>query len=147
MENLQIYAIYKTMAEGINMGRKSPWSKDYLKKLYDQVVSYSKVAALYALKTEGQQAMIEAMAAYNMFKYPVVYIYIHYHFGSFEDLGMRDGDISSYMMMYMSSVKYFTQSMMDGMMKQSIFDFDKKNEIAPALVEICREVLFIENNV
>ena len=132
------------MAEGNNMGRRSPWSKDYLKSLYTKVDSYCKIATLHALKTEGQQVAMEAMAAYNMFKYPVVYIYIHYHFGKFEDLGMKGGDISSYMM-YVSMVQHFTKGMMEGMLEQPVFDFDKKNELAPALVEICREVLYIEN--
>lgn len=133
------------MAEGINMGRKSPWSKNHLKDLYDKVNSYCKVATLYALQTEGQQVAMETMCAYNMFKYPVVYIYIHYHFGQFEDLGMQGDDISSYLM-YVSMVKHFTQGMMDGMLEQTVFDFDKENEIAPALIAICKEVIFIEDN-
>lgn len=148
MADLHIYIrnLYKIfMAEGINMGRRSPWSKDYLKKLYNKVESYCKAAAVYALATEGQQVAIETMAAYNMFKYPVVYIFIHYHFGKFEDLGMQGGDISSYIM-YVSMVKQSTQIMMDGMLEQTVFDFDRDNEIAPALVEICREVIFIEDN-
>lgn len=133
------------MTEGINMGRKSPWSKEYLKNLYTKVDSYCKVATLHALKMEGQQVAMETMAAYNMFKYPVVYIFIHYHFGKFEDLGMQGGDISSYMMS-VSMVKHFTKGMMDGMLEQTVFDFDKRNEIAPALIEICKEVIFIEEN-
>lgn len=133
------------MAEGINMGRKSPWTKDYLMNLYNRVDSYCKLATMYALKNEGQQVAMETMAAYNMFKYPVVYVFIHYHFGKFEDLGMQGNDISSYMM-YVSMVKHFTQGMMEGMMEQTVFDFDKKNEIAPALVDICREVIYIEDN-
>lgn len=133
------------MAEGISMGRRSPWSKEYLKSLYIKVDSYCRVATLHALKTEGQQVAMETMAAYNMFKYPVVYIYIHYHFGKFEDLEMQGSDISSYMM-YVSMVKHFTKGMMDGMLEQTVFDFDKRNEIAPALIEVCKEVIFIEEN-
>lgn len=133
------------MAEGINMGRRSPWTKEYLINLYNRVDSYCKLATMYALKNEGQQVAMETMTAYNMFKYPVVYIFIHYHFGKFEDLGMQGNDISSYMM-YVSMVKHFTQGMMEGMMEQTVFDFDKKNEIAPALIDICREVIYIEDN-
>ncbi len=133
------------MAEGFNMGRKSPWSKDYLNKLYNKVDTYCKAATLYALETESQQVAMETMAAYNMFKYPIVYIFIHYNFGKFEDLGMQGSDISSYMM-YASMVKHFTQGMMDGMLEQTVFSFDRDNEIAPALIEICKEVIFIENN-
>lgn len=133
------------MAEGINMGRRSPWSKDYLEKLYHKVNSYCKVVTLYALKAGGQKVAMETMAAYNMFKYPVVYIFIHYHFGKFEDLGMQGGDISSYIM-YVSQVKHFTQSIMHVMLEQSVFDMDRDNEIAPALMGICKEVIFIEDN-
>lgn len=134
------------MAEGTNMGRKCPWSKDYLEKLYKKVDTYCKYVTLYTLKTEGQQAAIETMAAYNIFKYPVVYIYIHYHFGKFEDLGMKSNDISSYMMMYGVMAKHFTQGIMDGILEQNVFGFDKNNEISPALVEVCKEVIFIEDN-
>lgn len=133
------------MEAGLNMGRKSPWPKDYLENLYNRVDSYCKIATLHALKSEGQQAAMETMAAYNMFKYPIVYIYIHYHFGKFEDLEMRRNDISSYMM-YLSMAKHFTQGMMEGMLEQTVFDFDKKNVIAPALVDVCKEVIFIEDN-
>lgn len=133
------------MTVGFNMGRKSPWSKNYIESLYHKVDSYCKVATLHAFKTEGQKAAMDTMAAYNMFKYPVVYIYIHYHFGNFEDLGMNSGDISSYMM-YVSLVKHLTQGMMDGMLENIVFDFDRQNEIAPALIEVCKEVLFIEDN-
>ena len=88
---------------------------------------------------------METMAAYNMFKYPAVYVFIHYHFGKFEDLGMDKNDISSYMM-YLSMVKHFTKGMMDGMIEQTVFDLDKNNEIAPALIAVCKEVIFIEDN-
>lgn len=134
------------MTEGINMGRKSPWSKDYLKNLYHKVDLYCKTATLYALKTEGQQVAIDTMAAYNMFKYPVVYIFIHYHFGKFEDLEMNNSDISCYTIYLSSGVKQFTKGLLDGMIEQTVFDFDKNNEIAPALIEICKEVIFIEDN-
>lgn len=127
------------------MGRRCPWTKDYLLSLYNRVDSYCKIATLHALKTEGQQVAMETMASYNMFKYPVVYVIIHYHYGKFEDLSMSQNDISSYLM-YVSMVAHFTQGMRDGMIEQNVFDFDKKNEIAPALIEVCDEVLFIGNN-
>ena len=146
MVNLLIYAnCKKYMAEGINMGRKCPWSKAYLENLYNKVDSYCKAATLHALKMEGQRVAMETMAAYNMFKFPVVYVYIHYHFGKFNDLGIQAPDISLYMT-YVSMVKHFTQGMMDGMLEQTVFDFDKNNEIAPALIEICKEILYIEDN-
>ena len=135
----------KISGEGINKSRTCPWSKDYLSSLYAKVDNYCKLATLYTLKTEGQQASLDTMAAYNMFKYPVVYVFIHYHYGDFNDLKMEDWDISSYMM-YVSMVKHFTQGMMDGMLEQTVFDFDNSNEIAPALIEICKEVIYIEDN-
>ena len=134
------------MAEGVNMGRKCPWTKENLMTLYNKVDSYCKIATLYALQHEGQSQAMETMATYNIFKYPVVYVFIHYHFGRFEDLNMNQQDITSYITMYMLNVKQFTKGMMEGMMEQTVFDFDKKNEIAPALIQICKEVLFIEDN-
>lgn len=133
------------MAEGINMGRKSPWPKEYLMTLYNRLDTYCKAATLHAFRSEGQKVAMEIMAAYNMFKYPVVYVFIHYHFGKFEDLGMQGNDITSYLM-FLPLVKHFTQGMIDGMLEQTIFDFDRENIIAPALIDVCKEVLFIEDN-
>lgn len=133
------------MAEGINMGRKCPWSKDYIQILYKKLDAYCKLVTLYALKSEGQKVAAETMASYNMFKCPVVYIFIHYHFGKFEDLGMKESDIQSYMM-YMLMVKYITQAMIEEISTQPIFELDRKNEISPALLNVCKEVIFIEEN-
>lgn len=88
---------------------------------------------------------METMASYNMFKCPVVYIFIHYHFGKFEDLGMNESDIQSYMM-YMLMVKYITQAMIEEISTQPLFELDRKNEITPALLSVCKEVIFIEEN-
>ena len=55
------------MAKGTDMGQKSPFSKDYLKDLYNKVDSYCKTATLYAFNTEGKQIAMETMAAYIMF--------------------------------------------------------------------------------
>ena len=131
------------MTEGFNMGRKCPWSKDYIQNLYKKLDAYCKLATLYALKTEGQKVAMETMAAYNMFKCPVIYIFIHYHYGKFEDLGMKKSDIQSYMM-YMLMVKELTNGMIEGMSTQSVFDFDRENELYPALLSVCKEVIFIE---
>ncbi len=80
-----------------------------------------------------------------MFKNPIVYIFIHYHYGKFENLGMSQNEITAYLM-FLPMVKHFTKGMMEGMMEQTVFDFDTDNEIAPALIDICKEVLYIENN-
>lgn len=133
------------MVSGINMGRRCPWSKEYIVNLYNKLDTYCKAATINALKNEGAKVASETMAAYSMFKYPVVYIYIHYHYGSFENLGLPQNEISAYMM-YLTMVRHFPQGMMDGMLEQTVFNFDKKNEIAPALIEVCKEVIFIEDN-
>lgn len=127
------------------MGRKCPWSKDYIQNLYKKLDAYCKLVTLYTLKSEGQKVAAETMASYNMFKCPVVYIFIHYHFGKFEDLGMKETDIQSYMM-YMLMVKYITQAMIEEISTQLIFELDRKNEISPALLNVCKEVIFIEEN-
>lgn len=131
--------------EGVNMGRKCPWTKEEIIDMYNKVNGYCKMLTLRILATEGQGSAIETMAAYNMFKYPIVYLFIHYHYGVFEDLSMDQNDISSYMM-YVTTVKHFTQGMKDGMMEQNVFYYDKNNVIAPNLVKICDEVLLIEDN-
>lgn len=133
------------MEEGINLGRRCPWNKEYVVSLYNKVDAYCKVATLYALQTEGKDVAGETMAAYSMFKNPIVYIFIHYHYGKFENLGMSQNEITAYLM-FLPMVKHFTKGMMEGMMEQTVFDFDTDNEIAPALIDICKEVLYIENN-
>lgn len=134
------------MEEGFNSGRKCPWSKEYLTSLYKKVDNYSKEATLYALKTEGPQVASETMSAYSMFKYPIVYIIVHYHYGDFESLRMSQNDIMSYLMMFLPMVTHFAKNMMEGMKAQKIFDFDRNNEINPALISVCDEILRIEEN-
>ena len=88
------------MAEGINMGRKSPWTKEQYVKTFNNVNSYCKSLTARVIREEGMEMGKETFAAYNMFQYIVVYLYIHYHYGRFEDLGMNNSDISTYIMMF-----------------------------------------------
>lgn len=55
------------MAEGINMGRKSPWTKEEYVKLYNTVVNYAKALSVQLLREEGAKSASEALSAYNMF--------------------------------------------------------------------------------
>lgn len=134
------------MAEGINMGRKSPWTKEEYIQLYQKVDNYA--LSLYQIlrEQEGETSAKEALIAYNMLKYPVVYLFIHYHYGKFEDLQMHNIDTRTYITMYVANVKSFTQGFLDGLRTQNVFYYDTANHIAPLLREMCKEVLFIENN-
>lgn len=132
------------MEKEFKMGRYCPWTKEYLVSLYRMIHGYCKIVTMQALGLKGQHAAMEIMAAYNMFKYPVVYIFVHYNYGTLEDLEMSPNDISSYMM-YLAMVSHFTKDMMDGMEEQDVFELDKNGKITPALISICKEVLLIEN--
>ncbi|MBQ0160098.1 MAG: hypothetical protein KBT28_05675 [Bacteroidales bacterium] len=133
------------MEVGINMGRRSPWSKDDYKQLYEKLDAYCNIASLMALKNQGINGSSETFAAYTMFKYPVVYLFVHYHFGNFEDVGMSEDEISNYIM---SSVMIteIAQGLIDGMEEGEVFPYDPKKSIAPLLKSMCEEVLYIENN-
>lgn len=133
------------MEIGINMGRRCPWSQEYLRQLYDRLNTYCKVLTVEALMSEDQKAAAETMASYSMFKMPVVYVFMHYHYGKFEDLGMDNKDISAYMF-YLSIVKDFTKGILEGLMEEEVFVRDKTKELSPALIEICKEVIFVEEN-
>lgn len=134
------------MAEGINMGRKSPWTKEQYESMYSKVNNYCKMLTARVTVEEGMKIGMETYEAYNMFKYIVVYLYIHYHYGKFEDLGMDNNDISTYIMMFVANVKHYAQGMKDGMETENVFYYDKKNEIAPMLIDMCKEIIYIEEN-
>jgi hypothetical protein len=134
------------MAEGINMGRKSPWSKEQYESMYNKVNSYSKMLTARVTMEEGMKIGMETFEAYNMFKYIVVYLYIHYHYGEFEDLGMENNDVSTYIMMFVANVRHFVKGMKEGMETENVFYYDTKNEIAPVLIDMCKEILYIEEN-
>lgn len=54
------------MVEGMNMGRKCPWTKAELKSLYDRLETYTKALTMRLVATEGIKSSMEAMRAYNM---------------------------------------------------------------------------------
>ncbi len=133
------------MTVGINLGRQCPWEKEELLTIYRKVENYAK--ALYILlKKQGDSDAEEAFASYNLFKLPVVYVFIHYHYGKFEDLGMNQGDISAYLGLFMLDTKNFVDNLLEGMRGQNVFFYDRKNEIAPMLIKVCEEVRYILNH-
>ena len=134
------------MAEGINMGRKCPWTKEELRGLYDKLELYANKLAIHLLQTEGQKSSIEAFGAYKMFKYPVIYVYLHYHYGMFEDLGMDESDTLGYLSMYMMNTQHFTQEVLNGLRTSNVFYYDKNKELSPFLESVCEEVLYILRN-
>ncbi len=137
--------INNNKAEGVNMGRQCPWSKEELLKLYRKVDAYAKTLYILLCK-QGDSDAGEALASYNLFKLPVVYVFIHYHYGKFEDLGMSNNDISAYIGLFMLDTRNFVENFLEGMREQNVFYYDRRNEIAPKLIEVCEEVLYIINH-
>ena len=117
------------MAEGINMGRKSPWTKEQYESMFNKVNAYCKMLTIRVTKEEGVKMGQETFAAYNMFQYLPLYLYIHYHYGKFEDLGMNMNDISTYIMMFVPNAKHFAQGMKDGMETDNVFIMTQKTKL------------------
>lgn len=137
--------IITIMKEGINMGRQCPWEKEELLNFYHKVDSYAKT--LYVtLNQQGDPDAEEALISYNIFKYPIVYIFIHYHYGKFEDLGMDENDIAGYLGIFMLNTRNFVDNLLDGLVEQNVFYYDRHNEIAPKLIDICKEINYILNH-
>lgn len=134
------------MAEGINMGRKSPWTKEEYVSVYNRVNNYAKRLAAQLLIEEGAKSAAEATAAYNIYKCPVIYLFVHYHYGMFQDLGMDGNETSSYLMMFLPNVKYFARELKKAFATGQIFLNDPNNELASKLVSMCEEVIYIEEN-
>lgn len=134
------------MVEGFNMGRECPWTKEELNSLYNKLELYAKSLAVRLLMKEGQKSSMEAFGAYKMFKYPVIYVYLHYHYGTFEDLGMDNADITGYLSLYMTETEQFTKEMLNGLRTSNVFYYDTNNKISPQLESVCEEVLYILRN-
>ena len=82
--------------EGINSGRKCPWSKEYIVDLYERLKGYSKTLALASFMV-SQKRLNDDIVAILMCKYPIIYLFLHYHFGKFVDLKMTQKEISLYL--------------------------------------------------
>lgn len=134
------------MAEGFNMGRKSPWTKEEYVSVYNRVNSYAKRLAAQLLIEEGAKSAAESTAAYNIYKCPVIYLFVHYHYGMFDDLGMDGNETSSYLMMFLPNVKYFARELKKAFATGQVFLNDSNNELASKLISMCEEVNYIEEN-
>jgi len=95
------------MAEGINMGRKSPWSKEEYLAIYKKVSTYGVKLSIQLLKEEGTKTASEALSAYTLYRCPVIYLLIHYHYWILENLSSAEQQ--AYLMLFLPNVKYFTK--------------------------------------
>ena len=134
------------MTEGINMGLKSPWTKEEYISVYEQISNYAIRLSSQLLREEGTQSAAEAIAAYNIYKCPVVYLFVHYHYGMFEDLGMNSNEKTAYLMMFLPNVKYFARELKKAFSTGQVFLNDPGNKLASKLVEMCDEIIYIEEN-
>lgn len=132
------------MAEGINMGRRSPWTKEEYISLYNKVNAYGAKLAAQLLIKEGVDSAAEAKMSYSLYKCPIVYLFIHYHYGRPEDL-MGDTDTALYLTMFLPNVKYFAKEMKKAYASGQVFlnDTDSKGN---TLAKMCDEILYIEEN-
>lgn len=134
------------MAEGINMGRRSPWTKEEYITAYNKVNNYALRLSAQLLRDEGTQSAAEAIAAYNVYKCPIIYLFVHYHYGKFEDLGMKSDEISTYLMMFLPNVKYFARELKTAFSSGQVFLNDTGFELSSKLTDMCKEIIYIEDN-
>ncbi len=123
------------MAEGINMGRKSPWTKEEYVSVYRRISDYANRLSAQLLREEGTKSAAEAIAAYNIYKCPVVYLFVHYHYGMFKDLKMNNEEINAYLMLFMPSVKYFAKELKDAFASGQVFLNDSGDELSSKLID------------
>lgn len=76
------------MTEGINMGRRSPWTKNEYMSLYKRITDYALNLSSQLLRTEGVDSASEAIAAYNIYKCVVVYLFIHCVSSGYDNCGI-----------------------------------------------------------
>ena len=134
------------MAEGINMGRRSPWTKNEYMSLYKRITDYALNLSSQLLRTEGVDSASEAIAAYNIYKCVVVYLFIHYHYGRFEDLNMDDNEVTAYLMMFLPNVKYFATELKKAFTSGVVFPNDVSSDMDSVLADMCDEIIYIEDN-
>ena len=132
------------MAEGINMGRKSPWTKEEYISLYKKVDSYGAKLAAKLMIEEGVDSAAEAKMSYSIYKCPIVYLFIHYHYGRPEDL-MSGADISLYLMMFLPEVKYFAIELRSAYASGQVF-LNDTSSMGSTLANMCDEILYIEEH-
>lgn len=134
------------MAEGINMGRKSPWTKDEYKSIFKQISNYAMRLSLQLLREEGSASASEAIAAYNIYKCPVVYLFVHYHFGMFDDLEMNGEETTAYLLMFLPNVKYFATELKKAFASCQVFPMNGSGDMDAIMADMCDEIIYIEEN-
>lgn len=132
------------MAEGINMGRKSPWTKEEYISLYNRVNEYGTRLAARLMIEEGVDSAAEAKMSYCIYKCPIVYLFIHYHFGRPEDL-MSGADISLYLTMFLPNVTYFAKELKTAYATGQVF-LNDTSSMGSTLRKMCDEIIYIEEN-
>ena len=128
------------------MGRRSPWTKDEYVSLYKRITDYALQLSVQLLRTEGADSASEAIAAYNIYKCTVVYLFVHYHYGRFEDLDMDGNEITAYLMMFLPNVKYFATELKKAFMSGVVFPNDEEGDMDTILADMCDEIIYIEEN-
>lgn len=134
------------MAEGINMGRRSPWSKEEYISAYNRVGNYAYKLFSQLWIEEGPQSAAEAIIAYNFYRCPVVYLFIHYHYGVFEDLEMNGDETMAYLMTFLPNVRRIAEELKMAFATGKVFLNDPNHELASILIDMCDEIIYIEDN-
>lgn len=134
------------MAEGVNMGRRSPWTKEEYVSTYNKINNYAVQLSAQLLREEGAKSAAEAIAAYNIYKCPVIYLFVHYHYGMFKDLKMNNEETSAYLMMFLPNVKYFAKELKRAFATGQVFISLMDKRLDSMLIDMCEEIIFIEDN-
>lgn len=132
------------MTEGINMGRRSPWTKEEYVAIYKKANEYGAKLTAQLLLQEGVDSAAEARMAYSIYKCPIVYLFVHYHYGRPEDL-LGSTEVSLYLMMFLPQVKYFARELKTAYASGQAFPNDTST-MGSILAKMCDEILFIEEN-
>ena len=128
------------------MGRKSPWTKEEYVSTYNIINDYANRLSAQLLRDEGTNSAAEAIAAYNLYKCPVIYLFVHYHYGMFNDLKMSSDETTAYLMMFLPNVKYFAKELKKAFFSGQVFLNDSGNRLSSILTDMCDEIIYIEEN-
>lgn len=126
------------------MGRQCPCSKEYIIDLYEKLNAYSNSAALASFLVSKNEVNDDVVAMI-LCKQPIIYLFVHYNLGKFEDLKMNQKEISQFLE-YLVLVKEMTKGIKEGLMEINLFKYDKTGELREGIIKVCDEVLYIENN-
>ena len=126
------------------MGHKSPWTKEEYLSLYKKVNAYGANLAAQLMIQEGVDSAAEAKMSYSLYKCPIVYLFIHYHYGRPEDL-IDGADFSLYLTMFLPNVKYFARELKKAYETGKVF-LNDIDSMGPTLAKMCDEIIYIEEN-